>query len=523
MDSPDRLRVATAHSFDDWRMTARQLLVEGIAPTTVHWIDQRQAAKEGQQDLFAAGEQLDLPNNNEVHKSEGAAAGSAVASPFRVPPEFIELAKRVSHHRSPARWSLLYRMLWRLTNEESNLLRIASDRDVVAARELEKAVRRDAHKMKAFVRFRKTSDELGDVYVAWHKPDHYVVSYTAGFFSRRFDVMRWVILTPDDSVAWDGKSLTFGPGVARSEAPPSDELESLWKTYYSHIFNPARIKLKAMKAEMPMKHWSTLPETEVIAELLRKAPNRVDEMIKQTEGTAGAAEFLPRERTIPALRKAIESCSGCQLHEHATQVVFGAGPAAAKLMMVGEQPGDREDVAGKPFVGPAGELLRRVMSDVGLSIDDVYLTNAVKHFKFQMSGTRRLHVKPSSREIGACKPWLEAELAAVKPQMLVCLGSTPASVIFGPSYRVTKQRGEVIKTTHCDWTLGTYHPSALLRVPDVEKRAMMESEFRADLELVARHWLSIKAAELDGISSVETPSRAREGRPFGAGEGPLQP
>jgi uracil-DNA glycosylase len=338
----DELLSAEAYAFDDWRVKARQLLNAGRAPESVHWIDLRESKKEGQQSIFAVDD-----GTQEVASVEGANHSSRTT--FRVPPEFLSLAKTVSYHRTPARWSLLYRILWRIAGGERHLLEVASDRDLVSARELEKAVRRDAHKMKAFVRFRKTEDEHGDVYIAWHRPDHYVVPYTADFFARRFDVMRWVILTPDESVAWDGNALTFGPGVARSSQPPTDELESLWKTYYSHIFNPARIKLKAMKAEMPMKHWSTLPETEVIDELLRKASNRVDEMIKRTEGTLGAEPFVPiHSQGIANLRASVCSCQGCDLYKHATQAVFGEGNESAKLVLIGEQPGDREDIAGKP-------------------------------------------------------------------------------------------------------------------------------------------------------------------------------
>lgn len=492
MASSDRLAVVQAYAFEDWRATARQLRLAGRSPENVHWIDQRETQKEGQQSFF------DLPNDPFTTTHDDISK-SGTQPTFTVPPPFLELAKTVAHHRSPTRWSLLYRILWRMTSGERHLLQVASDHDVVAARELEKAVRRDAHKMKAFVRFRKTQDEQGDFYVAWHRPDHYVVPYTAGFFSRRFDVMRWAILTPDDSVLWDGKTLAFGPGVARSEQPPADELESLWKTYYSHIFNPARIKLKAMKAEMPMKHWATLPETEVIDELLRKASRRVETMIKQTEGTKGAEPFVPTSSTsstssttIPHLKKAVQTCRGCDLYKEATQAVFGTGPANAKLVMIGEQPGDREDIAGEPFVGPAGDLLRQVLDEVGISIDECYVTNAVKHFKFQMTGTRRLHVKPSAREISACKPWLIAELETIQPAMVLCLGATPASVIFGPAFRVTKLRGEVIETQFARWTMATYHPSALLRVPNADKRASMLREFRQDLQRASDHLKTLR-------------------------------
>jgi len=477
MTASEKLLVVSAKHFDDWRATARRLLISGTAPEHLQWVDERQSGERQQSRLFEP-EPLPAPLTPE--------SSTSASLSFTVPKDFIELARTVSHHRNPTRWSLLYRMLWRITGGEKHLLQIASDRDVMTARDYEKAVRRDAHKMKAFVRFRKTLDQQGDLFVAWHRPDHYVVPYTAGFFSRRFDVMRWVIMTPDDSVAWDGTKLVYGPGVPRAKSPAVDELEALWKTYYSHIFNPARIKLHAMRAEMPVKHWSTMPETALIDEMLRKAPARVETMIRQTEGFLGANEFVPADaRDIKSLRQAAATCKGCDLYKPATQTVFGVGSPDASLMMIGEQPGDQEDRTGEPFVGPSGQLLRRTMAEVGLSDDDVYITNAVKHFKFQETPGRRLHVKPNSREIGACKPWLDAEIQTIHPKMILCLGATPASVIFGPSFRITKSRGEVMETAYAPWTMATFHPSALLRVPDAVKRDEMMSQFRSDLTLAA--------------------------------------
>ncbi len=153
--------------------------------------------------------------------------------------------------------------------------------------------------------------------------------------------------------------------------------------------------------------------------------------------------------------------------------------------MIGEQPGDQEDIEGKPFIGPAGTLLRSVMAEVGLDIESVYLTNAVKHFKFKETATRRLHVKPSSREIGACNAWLDAEIQSIRPQYVVCLGATAATVAFGPTFKITQQRGNVLKSKYSSWTLATFHPSALLRVPDKTQRATMTQQFQSDLRLVA--------------------------------------
>lgn len=481
MTASEELLQVEVDGFENWRTAARRLLISGASPETIQWIDRRSSQGRQQRTLdYSAGMRpgaaADAPND-----------GAQSAELFRVPKAFLELAKTVAQHRSPRRWELLYRMLWRITGGERHLLEIASDGDVHQAIQMEKAIRRDAHKMKAFVRFRKVGAGEGERYVAWHRPDHYVVPITADFFARRFDVMRWAILTPDESVFWDGSRLDFGPGCPRSasikqDAPSDDEMEELWKTYYASIFNPARIKLNAMRAEMPKKHWATMPETELIEGLVRQAPKRVDEMVEKHSQQMGAEPFIPEgKHSLELLGHAAEVCRGCDLYREATQVVFGRGGADSRLMLVGEQPGDSEDVAGEPFVGPAGQLLDEVLEEVGLRRDELYVTNAVKHFKWKPSGKRRLHVKPSSREISACRPWLVHEIAVVKPAMIVCLGATAASIILGPSFRITKQRGEVVKTEFANWTMATYHPSALLRVPTAEGRAKMRALFAQDL------------------------------------------
>jgi uracil-DNA glycosylase family protein len=199
-----------------------------------------------------------------------------------------------------------------------------------------------------------------------------------------------------------------------------------------------------------------------------------------------AAAFLPKRRDLQSLRTAAARCEGCPLFANATQTVFGAGPATARVMLIGEQPGDREDLAGEPFVGPAGQLLDRVLAEAGVPRKQVYVTNAVKHFKWTPRGKKRLHAKPSSREISACHPWLEAELEAVDPEMLVLLGATAAQALLGPKFRITKQRGQPFESEWSDWTLATYHPSAVLRAMTLPDGKQMLDDFTADLRLVAK-------------------------------------
>jgi uracil-DNA glycosylase family protein len=199
----------------------------------------------------------------------------------------------------------------------------------------------------------------------------------------------------------------------------------------------------------------------------------------------GAEQFLPTERRdLEALRRAGDGCKGCDLYEHATQTVFGAGAAGAAVMLVGEQPGDREDIEGKPFVGPAGALLDQALAQAGLDRDSLYVTNAVKHFKWERRGKVRLHKKPGAREVAACKPWLLAEIDAVHPEIVVCLGATAAQALLGAEFRVTRQRGQIMDGPRDRPTMATVHPSSILRTTDQAERQSQLARFVEDLRVV---------------------------------------
>jgi DNA polymerase len=211
-------------------------------------------------------------------------------------------------------------------------------------------------------------------------------------------------------------------------------------------------------------------------------------MIRQLAEFPTAEPFLPQRITLPALKKAVQGCRGCPLYKNATQAVFGEGPAPATVMFVGEQPGDQEDRAGKPFVGPAGKILDETLKVVGIDRGDVFVTNAVKHFKWEARGTRRIHSKPSAREMAACKPWLTAELAVVKPKMVICLGATAAQDLFGPKFRITRERGKIMEDTGiAPMVMATVHPSSILRAPDHDAREKARREFTEDLMRAAKH------------------------------------
>ena len=455
-------------SFSEWQKFARQALAGDVEPGSVVW----EELHGGQPALGMFDEPVE----------------PAPASAFRVPRAFVELARRVACHRNPERWALLYRTLWRLTHGEPHLLEIAVDPDVHLLQRMDKAIRRDVHKMRAFVRFREVSHGGAAWFVAWFEPGHHIVELNAPFFRDRFAAMHWSILTPDRCAHWNGDELSFTAGVPKSEAPSEDDVESLWVTYYGSIFNPARVKTHAMQAEMPKKYWKNLPEAAAIPALLHEAPARVEEMIarshRKSDGEYAPAP-APETASLEILRQAAACCTACPLYRNATQTVFGEGAEDAELVFVGEQPGDQEDLAGHPFVGPAGQLLDRALLEAGIDRERAYVTNAVKHFKWEPRGKRRLHAKPGAREIAACQPWLQAELRAIRPRVLVLLGGTAAQSLLGKGVRVLRDRGKITPSEFCERTLVTVHPSALLRAPDEMARQRGYEDFLADLRLAA--------------------------------------
>lgn len=208
------------------------------------------------------------------------------------------------------------------------------------------------------------------------------------------------------------------------------------------------------------------------------------EIIARSDGELWTRAVVPPSESLAKVAAAARRCTACPLYKKATQTVFGAGPVHASILMIGEQPGDYEDVAGKPFVGPAGKILDRALADAGINREQVYVTNAVKHFKWEPRGKRRIHQKPSSRDIAACRPWMEAELRLVKPSVVVCLGSTASQAVFGPAFRVTKQRGKLLESALAGKIIATVHPSSLLRQPDEASRKREYLRFVKDLQVV---------------------------------------
>ena len=441
-----------AENFEEWRSTARNLLTAGRTPEEVYW------EENGYQNLFDKVEFL-----------------TPISSPnTKVPADFVSLANGIACHRNPEKWSLFYRTLWRLAHGEPHLLKIATDPLIHRLRRMDGEIRRDAHKTKAFVRFRLLQENDEDHYIAWHRPDHKVLPLVAGFFQRRFAVMKWSIVTPDQSLAWDGEALKWGSGLPASEVAHEDKFEDVWRTYYRATFNPARIKIKMMKQEMPVRHWATLPEARIIPDLLSEAETRVETMIGAMEGDRETAEdYFPPVADYPSLRSAAAGCRACGLCGPATQTVFGEGNLSARIMLVGEQPGEEEDLQGRPFIGPAGQLLTELLEKAGLPRDELYLTNAVKHFRFVQRGKKRIHQPPDVRNIIACKPWLQTEIRLVQPQVIVALGAAAGRALVHQGFTLKHDQHKDLFFDGIP-IYATWHPSAALRATQPQPRADIE-------------------------------------------------
>jgi probable DNA metabolism protein len=459
------MRTVVVSNFAEWREQSRELLSREVPSSDVVF------AREGSQSLF------DWNGEDKVSTKSRSSA-------LRIPKQFVEAAKLASYHRDDYVWNLLYSLAWRLTHGEPDLLQDAADDEIRQFERMQKQVSRDAHKMKAFVRFRKVAGADGERYVAWHRPDHFVVQHVAPFFARRFTDMHWTIFTPDESATWQGEQLSFGEGVPASAVEQQDRLENLWRTYYRSIFNPARIKLKMMKREMPVRHWATLPETRIMPEMLAEAPERVAEMLKHARPRLkSVAEILPELRDLASLASAAEHCQACDLCHRATQTVFGRGSANAALVLVGEQPGDQEDLHGEPFVGPAGQLIRELVEKAGLEWQDLYVTNAVKHFNWERKGSIRLHRQPPAQALSACHDWLSAEVEAVKPQRILCLGALAAKTVLGRDHAKLTKRGEWCESLFGMPALVTWHPAAILRAMTPARQQEMRSDLIAHLRM----------------------------------------
>ncbi|EQB01463.1 UdgX family uracil-DNA binding protein [Sphingobium baderi] len=453
------LTIDRPDDFDGWREQARTMAAAYIPPECIVW----SADGRGERDLFG-GPGRDLAPIPSSQRS------------VRANKAFLRLARSVMLHKEPARFALLYKLLWRL-QDDPHLMEKVADREVHRLTVMAGHVRRDIHKMRAFVRFRAIKESDGtERYVAWFEPDHHILRANADFFLNRFASQRWSILTPGSCVHWDGKVLTETSGANRNDAPAEDATEDLWRRYYGSIFNPARLKVAMMVKEMPRRYWKNLPEARMIPELIAGAQAREADMVAQ--GVDTFPEALPAR--LEEIAQDISLCRRCPIGCNGTRSVPGEGPERARLLIVGEQPGDQEEREGRPFVGPAGQLLDEHLNRAGFDRSLIRVTNAVKHFKFEQRGKRRIHQNPTAGEIDHCRWWLDAERRLVKPDIILALGASAGRALLGRTPSVAKERGRLHPLPDGSSLWLTVHPSFLLRL-DGEAQMRERNQFQHDL------------------------------------------
>ncbi len=401
-----------------WRAATRALVLAGVEPGDVGWV--------------VGGPAEPLPE----------ATGG-----FNVPRALVALAGVAIQAREPERFGLLYSLVWRAHGGEP-VLDLPDDPDLNLARRLALSVRADAHRMRTHLRFMPAGEGL----LGWYAPAHYVLEANAQLIVRRFPSRPLMIVTPDASAHWDGTSLRFGGGLARAD--DDETLRAWWEMHADVILADAR-------------EGTAVPEAEDLDESPRP-PDRP---------ALGPVVFpVMADPGLVAARREAAGCERCDLCDAATQTVFGEGPADALVLFVGEQPGDQEDVIGRPFVGPAGQLLDQALEEAGIDRRAIYITNAVKHFKFTLRGKRRIHVAPSPEEIAACGIWLDTERVRIRPKVLVLMGGSAARGVLGRPVAVTRERGQAMYLPDGQLVFVTVHPSYLLRVPE---GAAQEREYQA--------------------------------------------
>jgi probable DNA metabolism protein len=436
-----RIVLKSETDWDGWRLATRGLVLAGVEPEALTW-------------SVGGGETAPLPD----------ATGS-----FHVPRALVSLASLAIQARNADRFGLLYSLVWRI-NAGEKLLDDDTDPDLLPVRRMALAVRADAHRMRTNMRFlavpegalpeRAVPEDGGTRFLGWFDPEHFVLPANAQLIVRRFPDLMLTIVTPDGAAHWDGSSLLFGSGLRHAE--DDEALQAWWERHRDTLLEQATPEV-------------SVPEAEAVDEAPRP-PDR-----------PALGPVVLRSKPDPAMRRSAKdaaSCRRCPLYEPATQTVFGEGPADAPVMFVGEQPGDQEDTIGRPFVGPAGQMMDRALEEAGIDRRTVYVTNAVKHFKFTPRGKRRIHQTPEVPEIQACGFWLDVERAHVRPRLLVLMGGSAARAVLGRAVTISRERGRPIQMPDGQTVFVTVHPSFLLRVPDAAAKAREYAAFVRDLTAI---------------------------------------
>ncbi len=469
-------RIEIDNHFEAWRAASLAALAHGLAPEAIEWRIRESAGAKP------------LAGQTAFDYGETGGNGSAAQAPaVHVSKDLAALLHDAALYREPQRWAFLYKVLWRWQHGDRT---VASPADVDGARlyHMAKCVRRARHDMIAYVRFRKQqSDASGPEYIAWYEPEHDVLGWAAEHFAQRMGRSSWMIATPHGAAFWDGSQLHIEARHALRDphhSDTNDEAESLWLAYYRSTFNPARLNEAALQQHMPVRFWKGLPEGRLIPAMLSEARTGARRVAQASGVTALGGKAIPVEaesaQPARAQPSSLNACRRCDLWRHATQAVGGAGPRPAPIMLIGEQPGDQEDLSGEPFVGPAGQLLNSAIARAGLTRDELYLTNAVKHFKWEPRGKRRLHKTPAQREVEACSHWLAHEFATVRPSVVVVLGATALHALLRESASLSDYLSDPFELEG-GWGIATYHPSFALRQRDGAAREKLTADITGAL------------------------------------------
>jgi uracil-DNA glycosylase len=431
-----RMMLANETDWEGWRKATRSLILGGVPPEEVRW-------------------------SVRSHDEDGDPLQDGVGS-FGISRGLVALASLAIQARDRERFGLLYGLVWR-ANAGERVLQSTTDPDVRRAQGLAYAVRAEAHRMRTLLRYMPVQEGNRTRYLGWYEPAHFVLETNAQLIVRRFPELVLSIVTPEGAAHWDGTDLRFSVGTDRTEIADDDALQSWWRSHHAGLLRDSRIG-------------TAIPEAEDL-----------DEAPRPPDRPPLAPVVLPRhaDQSLQEAMHEASDCRRCHLYEAATQTVFGEGPAHASVMFVGEQPGDQEDVIGRPFVGPAGQIMDRAMEEAGVDRRSIYITNAVKHFKFTPRGKRRIHQTPETPEIQACRFWLDVERVRLRPKLVVAMGGSAARALLGRQVTIGRERGKPIELPDGQTAFVTVHPSFLLRVPDEQAKAREYRAFVADLRKIA--------------------------------------
>lgn len=492
--------IAIDPSFASWRAVARTLLMENVCPDDVEWRESAASAT-----VFGT---IDRPPPGSVDPN--------APKPPKIAGTFLRMLETAACYRAPDRWPFLYKALWRWTQGD-RAVASAEDADGYRLHRMIEVVEEEESKMQKVLRFRHRDSSLGPPeFISWFEPVHDLLEHAAMNFASRMGNATWMIATPHGAAFWDGaflhvdrmsepeeKPADFGEvsGGMNGEAVSGDAIEALWLAYYESTFTAARENAAEMTSHMKMHYWKNPPDARIDPTLISRADpySRRDPRPRNVPADMDVAintELEPLNGTVLTAPPSLDACKRCSLWRNATQAVAGAGPANARVMLVGEQPGDEEDREGKPFVGPSGKLLDDAIAEASLKRESLWLTNAVKHFKWESNGDERQQATPTQREREACRYWLEEEMTRIAPKVVVVLGATALKVLTGHRTALSEYLGKTIEHKG-RIIVPTYHTSYLLRLTDEKIRAEV---FGTIVEAL------VFAQQIaDGTASIRTP------------------